>query len=259
MSTPLLNITHLSVTLDQKQILNGLNLKINTGETHVIMGPNGSGKSTLAYTLTGHPDYQDTQGAVLFNKKPLLTMPPEQRAAQGLFLSFQNPTAIPGVNNMYFMRQAVNAIGKMQNKAPIDAYDFMKTIKTWIKTLDLPEHYLERNLNEGFSGGEKKCNEMLQMLLLQPELALLDEIDSGLDIDALQRVAKGINLFKATGKSILMITHYQRLLDYVTPDFVHVLYQGKIIHTGDASLAKKIEKEGYQTLIQTMADTHEAQ
>jgi Fe-S cluster assembly ATP-binding protein len=249
----MLHIDQLKLKLSQTTILNNLSLSVAPGEVHVIMGPNGSGKSSLALTLAGHPNYQPESGSASFLTEDLLEKTPEQRSQMGLFLSFQNPTSIAGVNNLYFIRQAMNSQRKARGDKEIDAYDFMQTIKTLLKDFGLKDSYLTRNMNEGFSGGEKKCNEIIQMMLMQPKLAILDEIDSGLDVDALKIVAKGINQFRDPARSVLMITHYQRLLDYVTPDCVHVLYNGTIIKSGDASLAKHIEAHGYQSLIEEVS------
>ena len=226
-------------------ILNGVDLQIAPGTVHAIMGPNGSGKSTLANILAGHESYQVTSGKITFNGADLLAMSPEERAARGLFLAFQYPVEIPGVNNLYFMRTALNNIRKFKNLPPLDAGDFLMLVKQKIKAVGFDDAFLKRAVNEGFSGGEKKRNEILQMLVLPPELIILDEIDSGLDIDALQLVAQCVNSLRDQKRSILMITHYQRLLNYIKPDIVHVMAQGKILKTGDYTLAHKLEKEGY--------------
>jgi Fe-S cluster assembly ATP-binding protein len=228
-----------------KSILRGINLQINPGEVHAIMGPNGSGKSTLANTLAGHTDYQITKGSVELQGKDLLEMSPEQRAAQGLFLAFQYPIEIPGVNNMYFLKAALNSLRKHRGQPPLDAMDFLSLIKNRIKEVGLDEAFLQRAVNEGFSGGEKKRNEVLQMLMLEPTFAILDETDSGLDIDALQIVAKGVNSLRNSERSILVITHYQRLLDFIVPDVVHVMVNGQIIKSGDKDLALELEAKGY--------------
>lgn len=227
------------------QILNGLSLEIKSGEVHAIMGPNGSGKSTLSKVLAGHPDYEITGGSVEFHGKDLLNLDPEERANSGLFLAFQYPVEIPGVNNLNFLRMAYNSKQKFLGKEEMDPLDFDDFIEEKINILKMDSNFLDRNLNEGFSGGEKKKNEILQMLVLQPSLAILDETDSGLDIDALRIVADGINTYKSKDNAVLLITHYQRLLDYVEPDYVHVLSAGKIVKTGDKSLALELEKEGY--------------
>jgi Fe-S cluster assembly ATP-binding protein len=228
-----------------KAILRGINLTINPGEVHAIMGPNGSGKSTLSNVLAGHADYQITQGEVTLDGKDLLDLAPEERAAAGLFLAFQYPVEIPGVNNMYFLKAALNSLRKHRGLTPLDAIDFLQLIKTKIKEVGLNEAFLNRAVNEGFSGGEKKRNEILQMLMLEPRLAILDETDSGLDIDALQMVAKGVNSLRSPDRSILVITHYQRLLDYIVPDVVHVMVNGQIIKSGGKELALELEAKGY--------------
>jgi Fe-S cluster assembly ATP-binding protein len=227
------------------QILKGLNLTINPGEVHAIMGPNGSGKSTLSKILAGHPDYEVTKGEVKFQDKDLLELDPDERANSGLFLAFQYPVEIPGVNNLSFLRMAYNSKMKFNNQDEMDPLDFDDFIEEKLTILKMKSEFLDRNLNEGFSGGEKKKNEILQLLTLNPSLAILDETDSGLDIDALKVVSEGINAFRNKGNAVLLITHYQRLLDYVEPDFVHVLADGKIIKTGDKSLALELEKGGY--------------
>jgi Fe-S cluster assembly ATP-binding protein len=228
-----------------KTILRGLNLQINPGQVHAIMGPNGSGKSTLSNVLAGHADYQITAGSVELQGADLLAMSPEQRAVHGLFLAFQYPIEIPGVNNMYFLKAALNSLRKHRDQQPLDAIDFLKLIKTKIKEVGLDEAFLQRAVNEGFSGGEKKRNEILQMLMLEPTFAILDETDSGLDIDALQIVAKGVNSLRSKERSILVITHYQRLLDYIVPDVVHVMVNGQIIKSGGKELALELEAKGY--------------
>jgi len=235
--------------IDEKQtmqsILRGINLTINPGEVHAIMGPNGSGKSTLANTLAGREEYQISQGEVQFNGKNLLTMLPEERASEGLFLAFQYPVEIPGVNNMYFLKAAVNSIRKQRQLPLLDAMDFLALIKHKIKDVGLDESFLYRAVNEGFSGGEKKRNEVLQMLMLEPSLAILDETDSGLDIDSLQVVAQGVNSLRDGKRSFIVVTHYQRLLNYLVPDVVHVMLQGKIVKTGGKELALELEEKGY--------------
>ncbi|MDR3490467.1 MAG: Fe-S cluster assembly ATPase SufC [Gammaproteobacteria bacterium] len=246
----MLEIKNLHATIqDEKQItkpiLKGINLSVKPGEVHAIMGPNGSGKSTLANILAGRDDYQITKGSVLFDNKDLLALLPEERAAEGLFLAFQYPVEIPGVNNMYFLKAALNNIRKHRGLPPLDAMDFIKTIKNKIKEVGLDEAFLNRAVNEGFSGGEKKRNEILQMMMLEPRLAILDETDSGLDIDALQMVAKGVNSLRSPDRSIILVTHYQRLLDYIVPDVVHVMANGQIIKSGDKSLALELEAKGY--------------
>lgn len=246
----MLNIKNLHASIiDEKQhnqeILRGINLIVKPGEVHAIMGPNGSGKSTLANILAGREQYQITQGDVLFNGKNLLELPAEQRAAEGLFLAFQYPVEIPGVNNMYFLKAAVNSIRKHRHLPPLDAMDFIALIKNKIKEVGLDESFLHRAVNEGFSGGEKKRNEVLQMLMLEPHLAILDETDSGLDIDALQIVARGVNTLRDGKRSFIIVTHYQRLLNYIVPDVVHVMAQGRIIKSGGKELALELEERGY--------------
>jgi len=228
-----------------KKILRGFNLTINPGEVHAIMGPNGSGKSTLANVLAGREGYEITAGDVQFADKDLLSLSPEERAAHGLFLAFQYPVEIPGVNNMYFLKAALNSIRKTRGLNPLDAMEFIQTIKTKIKEVGLDEAFLNRAVNEGFSGGEKKRNEILQMLMLEPRLAILDETDSGLDIDALQTVAKGVNSLRSKDRSMIVVTHYQRLLDYIVPDVVHVMVAGQIIKSGGKELALELEAKGY--------------
>src|SRR3990167_1047725 len=228
-----------------KTILHGVNLEIKKGEVHAIMGPNGSGKSTLANVLAGRDDYNITSGEVTLNGNDLLSLAPEERAAEGLFLAFQYPTEIPGVNNMYFLRTALNSLRKHKNLPPLDAADFLTLIKTKVKEVGLNEALLHRALNEGFSGGEKKRNEVLQMLMLEPSFIILDETDSGLDIDALQMVGRCVNRLRNEERSFLVVTHYQRLLDYIQPDVVHVMANGKILKSGDKSLALELESKGY--------------
>lgn len=228
-----------------KQILRGVNLTINPGEVHAIMGPNGSGKSTFANILAGREEYQVTDGDVQLDSQDLFSLEPEQRAAAGLFLAFQYPVEIPGVNNMYFLKAAVNSIRKQRNLAPLDAMDFLTLVKAKMKEVGMDEKFLNRAVNEGFSGGEKKRNEVLQMLMLEPRLAILDETDSGLDVDALQAVAKGVNSLRSPERSFIVVTHYQRLLNYIVPDVVHVMVRGRIIKSGSKELALEIEERGY--------------
>jgi len=241
----MLKIEDLHVEVDGKPILKGINLEIEAGEVHAVMGPNGSGKSTLAYVLAGRDGYDVTKGRVLYKGKDLLEMSPELRAAEGLFLGFQYPVAIPGVSNIYFLKAAVNAIRKHRGEEPLDAIDFMKLSKEKAALVQLPDELTKRSVNDGFSGGEKKRNEIFQMAVLEPSLAVLDETDSGLDIDALKVVAEGVNSLRGPERAMLVITHYQRLLDYIVPDVVHVLIDGQIVRTGGKDLAKRLEKEGY--------------
>lgn len=241
----MLEIKNLYVNVDGKEILKGINLVINAGEVHAIMGPNGSGKSTLANILAGREGYEITQGEILFQHKNLLNLSPEERSHHGLFLGFQYPVEIPGVSNIYFLKAALNAQRKAKNLPEVDAMDFLNLVKDKMKLLEMDEDMIYRSVNEGFSGGEKKRNEILQMLVLNPALALLDETDSGLDIDALRIIALGINGLRNAEHSILLITHYQRLLNYIKPDKVHVLSDGKIVVSGDHTLALDLEAKGY--------------
>ncbi len=241
----MITIKNLHVSVNGNEILKGIDLEINKGEVHAIMGPNGSGKSTLSYVLAGKEGYEVTDGDVLFNGNSILGLSPDQRAAEGIFLSFQYPVEIPGVSNMQFLKAALNSIRKYKGEAPIDASEFLKMIKEKQKLLDLPATLLTRALNEGFSGGEKKKNEIFQLSVLNPLLAILDETDSGLDVDALKIVSTGVNAYKTKENAVMVITHYQRLLDYIIPDFVHILYKGKIIKSGDKTLALDVEKRGY--------------
>ena len=228
-----------------REILKGVSLAVKAGEVHAVMGPNGSGKSTLAGILAGRDGYDITQGSVTYEGRDLLTMSPEDRARAGVFLAFQYPVEILGVNNMYFLRMALNALHRAKGEPELDAGQFLKSVRTTLKTLEIEDDLLQRGVNVGFSGGEKKRNEIFQMAMLQPRLAILDETDSGLDIDALRLVANGINKLRAPNRAIVMITHYQRLLDYVVPDFIHVLSDGRIVRSGDRSLAAELEKTGY--------------
>ena len=246
--TELLNIENLHARVEEKEILKGLSLKVNAGEVHAIMGPNGSGKSTLASVLAGKPGYEITEGSVNFQGEDLLEFEAEERAQKGIFLGFQYPVEIPGVNSMYFLRTALNAQRKARGEEELDGFDFMDFIQDKLELLDMNTEFLKRPVNVGFSGGEKKRHETLQMCALNPTLALLDETDSGLDIDALQIVSRGVNAMRGEGKAIVLITHYQRLLDYIEPDFVHVLKDGQIIKSGDKTLATELEKQGYSGL-----------
>lgn len=246
--TPILEIKELKASIDTNQILKSLDLTVNRGEIHAIMGPNGSGKSTFSKVLAGHPAYQVLDGTVLFKGTNILDLDPEERAHLGIFLAFQYPIEIPGVSNEDFLRLAYNAKQKANDLPEIDPLEFLMIIQQKLDLVDMSPAFLSRNVNEGFSGGEKKRNEILQMILLDSELCILDETDSGLDIDALKIISNGINVFMNDSKAIILITHYQRLLDYIKPDFVHVMQNGKIIKTGTAELAKELELKGYEWL-----------
>ena len=243
----MLQITNLSASIDDKKILDGFNLKIKPGEVHALMGPNGSGKSTLANVLTGKNGYQ-VEGQVLYQGKDLLNLPIEERAQKGLFMAFQYPLEIAGVNTNNFLKTSLNTVRKVRGLKELDSLDFLNLIKTKIKKLKIDEKMLNRQLNVGFSGGEKKKNEILQMIILEPKLAILDETDSGLDIDAMKIVADGVNSLRSKDRSFLIITHYQRLLDYIKPDFVHILVDGKVAKTGCSELALELEKVGYEDM-----------
>ncbi len=247
-NSPLLEVKDLHVSINETEILKNLNLTINKGEIHAIMGPNGSGKSTFSKVLAGHPAYSILKGDILFKGLSILDLEPEQRSHLGIFLAFQYPIEIPGVSNEDFLRLAYNSKQKFYNKPEIDPLEFLTVINEKLKLVNMSPVFLSRNVNEGFSGGEKKRNEILQMILLDSELAILDETDSGLDIDALKTISMGINNFMDSSKSILLITHYQRLLDYIKPDYVHVFQDGKIIKTGSSELAKELETKGYEWL-----------
>jgi len=244
----MLSIEDLHAEVEGKNILKGLNLEIRAGEVHAIMGPNGSGKSTLGHVLSGRPGYEITQGSVEFLGKDLLELDTEQRAQLGLFLAFQYPVEIPGVSNMEFLKASVDAVRESQGAATYDTVSFMRRAREACAAVDLDQAFLKRGVNEGFSGGEKKRNEIMQMMFLEPRLCILDETDSGLDIDALQMVASGVNGMRCEPRSFLLVTHYQRLLDYIQPDFVHVLADGRIIKSGDKSLALELEEKGYSWL-----------
>jgi len=248
MEMSLLEIKNLRVTVDDHEILKGLNLELNPGEVHSIMGPNGSGKSTLAQVLARRETYQVTGGQVQFNGKDLLAMKPEEAACEGVFLAFQYPVEIPGIGNAYFLRSALNAIRKYRGQEEMDAMDFLPMLREKMKLLEMDEKYLNRSVNEGFSGGEKKRNEILQMAMLEPKLAILDETDSGLDIDALRIVAAGVNAMRSPDRAILVVTHYQRLLHYIVPDRVHVLVDGRIERSGGPELALQLEETGYAAI-----------
>ena len=241
----MLNISELSARVAGKEILKGINLEVKAGEVHAIMGPNGSGKSTLAQVLAGREDYEVTGGSVTFDGRDLLALPAEERARAGLFLGFQYPVEIPGVNNVYLLKAALNAKRKAAGEPEVDAYEFLALIKQKMKLMQMSESFLTRGVNEGFSGGEKKRNEVLQMLVLEPRLSILDETDSGLDIDALKVVSMGVNSLRDPERAVVLVTHYQRLLDYIVPDKVHVLSGGRILKSGDRSLALELEQRGY--------------
>ncbi|MEO8233758.1 MAG: Fe-S cluster assembly ATPase SufC [Ignavibacteriota bacterium] len=241
----LLEIKNLHAKIEGNEILKGINLKVNAGEVHAIMGPNGSGKSTLASVLAGKEEYVVTEGEVLYNGKNLLDLPPEDRAREGVFLAFQYPVEIPGVSNTNLLKSAVNEVRKYRGEEVLDSMDFLSLLKEKSKLVELDSKFLSRAVNEGFSGGEKKRNEIFQMAVLNPKLAILDETDSGLDIDALRIVANGVNKLKTKDNATIVVTHYQRLLDYIIPDFVHVLYQGKIVKSGGKELALELEAKGY--------------
>ncbi|MFL3050821.1 MAG: Fe-S cluster assembly ATPase SufC [Candidatus Neomarinimicrobiota bacterium] len=244
----MLEINDLNANIEGKAILNGINLKVNAGELHAIMGPNGSGKSTLAHVIAGRELYDIGKGAILFKGKNLIEMDPEQRALEGVFMSYQYPAVIPGVNLAYFLKAAVNAVRKHRGDPEMDSVDFLGFIKEKLAEVKMDESYLKRAVNEGFSGGEKKRNEILQMLALDPSLAVLDETDSGLDIDAVKIVAEGVNKFRRKDRAVIVITHYQRILEYMAPDFVHVLMEGRIIRSGGKNLAEELEEKGYNWL-----------
>ena len=246
----MLEVRNLKVRVEDKEILRGVNLTVNTGEVHAIMGPNGSGKSTFARAIAGHPGYEVTEGTILYKGQDLLEMDPDERARDGVFMAFQYPVEIPGVNNAYFLKAALNAKRKQQGLDELDAMDFMALVKEKLKVLHIEDSMLQRAVNEGFSGGEKKRNEIFHMAVLEPTLAVLDETDSGLDIDALRVVADGVNAMRSPDRSFLVVTHYQRLLNYIVPDFVHVLNEGRIVRSGGRELALELEEKGYagQTL-----------
>jgi Fe-S cluster assembly ATP-binding protein len=241
----LLDIKDLRVKAEDKEILKGVSLSVNSGEVHAIMGPNGSGKSTLARILAGHPGYEATGGTVTYDGKDLLDMEPEVRACEGVFMAFQYPVEIPGVNNSYFLKSALNALRKHKGLQELDAVEFLQVVREKSKLLEMDQSMLHRAVNEGFSGGEKKRNEIFQMAVLEPRLAVLDETDSGLDIDALRVVANGVNSLRSPDRAIIVVTHYQRLLDYIVPDFVHVLSGGRIVRSGGKELALELEEKGY--------------
>jgi Fe-S cluster assembly ATP-binding protein len=245
----MLIIKDLHARVGERKVLDGLSLEVPAGEVHAIMGPNGSGKSTLAYTLAGRPGYEVTAGSVTWRGRDLLTLAPEERAQEGLFLGFQYPVEIPGVNNVYLLKAALNAARKHRGLPEVDAFEFLTLVREKMKVMQMDEAFLSRGVNEGFSGGEKKRNEILQMLVLEPALAVLDETDSGLDIDALKVVANGVNTLRSPDRAIVLVTHYQRLLDHVKPDRVHVLARGRILRSGGPQLAHELEARGYDWLL----------
>jgi len=247
-NNPMLEIQSLHVSVKGTEILKSLDLTVGPGEVHAIMGPNGSGKSTLAHVLAGKPGYEVSSGTVLYRGKDLLTMLPEQRAREGVFLAFQYPVEVPGVSNVYFLKNALNAIRKHRGEPELDAIDFLEMTREKAKLVDLDEELVRRSVNEGFSGGEKKRNEIFQMAILEPSLAILDETDSGLDIDALRIVASGVNALRSPDRSMIVVTHYQRLLNYIVPDFLHVLVEGQIVRSGGKELALELEERGYAWL-----------
>ena len=239
-------IKNLEVSINNKKIIKDFNIELNPGELHVIMGPNGSGKSTLTHTIAGKDNYIVEKGDIILNNKSIIDLDPEERAGKGIFVSFQYPISLPGVNNIYFLKEAVNSIRKYRGEKEISSVEFIKKIKSKIKDVDFDESFINRAVNHGFSGGEKKRNEILQLLMMEPEVAILDETDSGLDIDALRTVAEGINTFRNSKRSIILITHYQRILDYLKPDKIHILMDGSIVRTGDINLVNTLEEKGYK-------------
>lgn len=250
----MLQIKNLHARVGEADILKGIDLEVRAGEIHAVMGPNGSGKSTLAQILTGHQDFEITEGSVVYEGKDLLDMAPEERAREGIFMAFQYPVEIPGVNSAYFLRTGLNEIRKHRGEEEMDAMDFLGLIREKLELVEMDESFLKRSVNEGFSGGEKKRHEVLQLAVLEPRLAILDETDSGLDIDALRIVAHGVKTLHSTEKSIVVVTHYQRLLDYIVPDYVHILLQGRIVKSGDRELAIELEEKGYDWIKKEQAD-----
>ncbi len=244
----MLRIENLHASVGGTEILKGIDLEVNPGEVHAIMGPNGSGKSTLANVLAGRDGYEVTSGSIKYQGKDLMELPPEERAREGIFLAFQYPVEIPGVSNLYFLKAGMNAVRRHRGEPELDAMDFMKLAKEKMKLVDLDKELAKRSVNSGFSGGEKKRNEIFQMAMLEPKLAILDETDSGLDIDALKVVSEGVNALRSPERSMVVITHYQRLLDYIVPDHVHVLFQGKIVRSGGKGLALELEEKGYEAI-----------
>ena len=249
----MISIKNLHASIEDKEILKGINLEVKAGEVHAIMGPNGSGKSTLASVLAGREDYEVTEGSITYENEDLLELGPEERAQKGIFLAFQYPVEIPGVSTTNFLKTAINQVREARGEKPLDAVHFLKLMKEKMKLVDMDQALLSRSLNEGFSGGEKKRNEIFQMAMLEPKLSILDETDSGLDIDALRIVADGVNKLKSDKTATIVVTHYQRLLDYIVPDFVHVLYNGQIVKSGDKSLALELEEKGYDWIKEEVA------
>ncbi|MEP1031959.1 Fe-S cluster assembly ATPase SufC [Ekhidna sp.] len=249
----MISIKNLHASIEDKEILKGINLEVKAGEVHAIMGPNGSGKSTLASVLAGREDYNVTSGSVTFENENLLALSPEERAQKGIFLAFQYPVEIPGVSTTNFLKTAINQVKEARGEKALDAVHFLKLMKEKMKLVDIDQALLSRSLNEGFSGGEKKRNEIFQMAMLEPKLSILDETDSGLDIDALKIVADGVNTLKTDKTATIVVTHYQRLLDYIVPDYVHVLYKGRIVKSGDKSLALELEEKGYDWIKEELA------
>ena len=249
----MLKIQNLKASIEDKQILKGINLEVNAGEVHAIMGPNGSGKSTLASVLAGREDYEVNEGSIDYLGNDISELAPEERAREGIFLAFQYPVEIPGVSTTNFLKTAINQVREHRGEKPLDAVSFLKVMKEKMKLVEIDQSLLSRSLNEGFSGGEKKRNEIFQMAMLEPKLAILDETDSGLDIDALKIVAHGVNTLKSSENATIVVTHYQRLLDYIIPDYVHVLYQGRIVKSGDKSLALELEEKGYDWIKEEVA------
>ena len=250
----MLQIKNLHARVEETDILKGIDLEVRPGEIHAVMGPNGSGKTTLAQVLAGHQDFEVTEGSVIYEGKDLLDMAPEERAREGIFMAFQYPVEIPGVNSAYFLRTGLNEIRKHRGEEEMDAMDFLGLIREKLELVEMGENFLKRSVNEGFSGGEKKRHEILQLAVLEPKLAILDETDSGLDIDALRIVAHGVKSLHSMEKSVIVVTHYQRLLDYIVPDYVHILLQGRIVKSGDKELALELEEKGYDWIRKEQAD-----